>query len=76
MGINDIDILKPGGGSFAFFWPYPDNSMMTDEAVSGMVGQKMAVNQGTKTIRGRVVKAVNQKERSGVELTIEYGRIE
>lgn len=64
--------LDPKGGEITFFWPYPDASMLTDEAVRGLVDQKFVINEKRQTFQGRIIGAVNHPENAGVMLTVTY----
>lgn len=74
MGINNIGLLSSTGGDIpeemTLFYLYPDGSIMTNEAVHGMVDQKIVVRVGNDVYRGRITQAINYPERNGYTVRI------
>lgn len=57
--------------AFTFAWPYPHNSIMTEEAVRGLVGKDFKLNELNGTVsRALILGAVNKPDESCVELTV------
>lgn len=58
-------------GAFGFFWPYPENSIMTDEAVEGLVGQTFKLNElDGSSCQAVITRATNNPHGGGVHLMV------
>lgn len=57
--------------SFEIHMPYPDDSVLTDEAVAHLVGKDINIDRDGDLIPGTIVKAVNLPAESAYRITIE-----
>lgn len=52
------------------FHPYPYCTIMTNEAVHGMMDQKIVVRVGNDVYKGRITQAINYPERNGYTIRV------
>lgn len=65
---DHIDYVLPE--EMTLFNPYPDNSIMTNEAVHRLVDQKIVIRVGNDVYEGRITQAINYPERNGYTIRL------